>query len=270
MTNQDVPRKYSMELGTAIEAIEGELDLEAAMDVVATTTTPAPVPDTAVPFKRKKGKRRDTEDRWLDEAENMIKRGEAEDNKWLDDAERDVETIMAVQNRRGPGSRRRPSALGLKLSPIRKDDKEKEHEEAQAGVKDAEAAIEAAEEVHGENSEEVANTLLEAVDVYNRARQFARAELCSRRALSLFEQSQGAYSCQAVTTLLRLIHVCALQGNWLEVEKVCSQGIAVVTTAPKLSPAMKDLVDQISVVARVKCSLQRLSARTKDSSKAFS
>merc|ERR1712216_43281 len=52
--------------------------------------------------KRKKGARRDTEDKWLEEAENMLRKGEADDAKWLDDIEEDIATILNVSKRRGP------------------------------------------------------------------------------------------------------------------------------------------------------------------------
>lgn len=252
VTNPDMPCDKT---SANLDAIEQELD------ALFSSKIPSVVEDSAEekPGRRRKGHRRDTEDRWLDEAENMLKKGEAEDSKWLDDAERDIDALLQVNRKASLSSKvsgpRRQSIHELELSPMWGKDggSDKEKEASQVAVEKAEKELHDAEAAHGKDSVEVAHMLLHAAEVYTRARQLTPAEFCAHQACHLLTAQQGATSCDAIQATIRLLHIYALEEKWPDVDQMCAAAMKWIATAPVLTADMKALVDQISDVAKIKC-----------------
>ena len=176
--------------------------------------------------------------------------------KWLDDAEKELETVINI-GKRGKSKRRGEARLakrGLKLQPLGKGDEKAATDKA---VKEAEEGMQFAEEEYGEDSRESAVALDKAAQAYVRARKLQLAELCSQQAHQLFDTHDGPNADTTVMAMMRVIHVFAMGGKWRQVDVACDKAILMVTQASVLTQQMRQLADQIAVLARIKCKLDK-------------
>jgi len=272
MTNADDTPKVDLgAIKQELDAIEQELGiLPTESDVVEERNNP--LVDESTPAKRK-GTRRDTECRWLDEAENMIQQGETEDTRWLDDAERDIDTFL-VGDRKGMSKKRNAirkqmtrSNTSIKLAPVDgkpfespiasvEDAHKREDAEAARAVFDAEVQLNEAELEFGKESVEAAQKLLIAASAYFRQRQFGLSEMCAKRSLAIFNMNEGVIGCSSMKARLRLMHIAAMQGKWDEVDTSCSEIMKIISVAPTLTKELVDMVDQIGLLTRIKCKMR--------------
>jgi len=184
-------------------------------------------------------------------------RRQTKEEKWLDDAEKELETVINIGTR-GKSKRRGEARLearkGLKLQPLGKGDEKADTEKA---VQDAEAGLQFAEDEWGEESRESAVALDNAAIAYIRARKLQLAELCSQQAHHLYDTHDGPNADTTVMAMMRVIHVFSLEGKWRQVDVACDKAILMVTQASVLTKQMRQLADQIAVLARIKCKLDR-------------
>ena len=167
-------------------------------------------------------------------------------------------TVELSVKKRGKsrGEARKRIGGALKLKPLGRGN---EKAETEAQTKKAEEALHFAEEEYGEDSREVAVAMDACTVAYIRARKLQLAELTSQQSHILFEKHDGADSDTTVIGMMRIIHVFALEGKWKQVDMACEKAILMVTTAPVLTQAMKQLTDQIAVLVRIKCKLDKQS-----------
>lgn len=202
--------------------------------------------EAAIATKLSQRATRETEGKWLDEAENMLHQEEKHMSTWLDDAERDINALPVEA--RQPNIRRRKKK--------EKGKEEKDSKTAEREVKEAEAALYSAEEEFGEGTFEVAQCMLSCAAAYSRARQWGLAQFSAKVAQKELIRLEGESGTSAIMAQIRLLHILAMQDEWAQVETQCATALRIIASAPKLTQAMEQLVDQLAVLTKVKCKLR--------------
>lgn len=230
-----------------LDTIKQELD-DIGQELVLLPNEAKPAP------AKRKGTRRDEECRWLDEAENMIQQSESEDTRWLDDAERDIDDTFLVGDRKGLSKKR--NAIRKQMNSSIKLVDGKPFDEAARAVFEFEGQLNEAELHFGKESIEAAQKLLLVSLAYLRQRQFGLAEVHATRCLAIFNVEEGPIGCGSIQASMRLIHIKAMQGKWEDVNHSCAEAMQLIAVAPALTKELVDMVDQIALLTRIKCTMR--------------